>query len=45
MANVNERETLLKVDHLCQYFGPTKAELSLVWLIGQNNFNQKGGNK
>ena len=27
------------------YFGPTKAELSLVWLIGQNNFNQKGGNK
>ena len=25
MANVNERETLLKVDHLCQYFGPTKA--------------------
>ena len=25
MANANERETLLKVDHLCQYFGPTKA--------------------
>ena len=25
MANMNERETLLKVDHLCQYFGPTKA--------------------
>ena len=25
MANVNERETLLKVEHLCQYFGPTKA--------------------
>ena len=24
MAN-QERETLLKVDHLCQYFGPTKA--------------------
>jgi len=22
---VNERETLLKVEHLCQYFGPTKA--------------------
>ena len=21
----NEKETLLKVDHLCQYFGPTKA--------------------
>ncbi len=27
------------------YFGPTKAEVSLVWLIGQNNFNQKGGNR
>ena len=25
MANANERETLLKVDHLCQYFGPVKA--------------------
>ena len=25
MANANERETLLKVEHLCQYFGPTKA--------------------
>jgi len=25
MANVNEKETLLKVEHLCQYFGPTKA--------------------
>ena len=25
MANVNEKETLLKVDHLCQYFGPVKA--------------------
>ena len=24
MSN-NERETLLKVEHLCQYFGPTKA--------------------
>ena len=25
MANANERETLLKVDHLCQYFGSVKA--------------------
>ena len=25
MANQNDRETLLKVEHLCQYFGPTKA--------------------
>ena len=25
MANLKERETLLKVEHLCQYFGPTKA--------------------
>ncbi len=25
MANTNERETLLRVEHLCQYFGPTKA--------------------
>ena len=25
MANVNEKVTLLKVEHLCQYFGPTKA--------------------
>ena len=25
MANINEKDTLLKVEHLCQYFGPTKA--------------------
>ncbi len=25
MSNVNEKETLLKVEHLCQYFGPVKA--------------------
>ena len=25
MANATERETLLKVDHLCQYFGSVKA--------------------
>lgn len=28
------------------YWGPTKAEISLVWLIGRGNYNQrKGGNK
>lgn len=25
------------------FFGPTKTEISLVWLIGHNNFNQKKG--
>ncbi len=25
------------------WFGPTKAEISLVWLIGHGNFNQKKG--
>lgn len=25
MSNVNEKETLLRVEHLCQYFGPVKA--------------------
>ncbi len=25
MSNINEKETLLQVDHLCQYFGPVKA--------------------
>ena len=25
MANVNEKETLLRVENLCQYFGPVKA--------------------
>ena len=28
------------------YWGPTKAEISLVWLIGKDNYNvKKGGNK
>lgn len=26
-----------------RWFGPTKAEISLVWLIGRGNFNEKGG--
>ena len=25
MSNINEKETLLRVEHLCQYFGPVKA--------------------
>ncbi len=25
------------------WFGPTKAEISLVWLIGRGNYNAKGG--
>ncbi len=29
-----------------KWFGPTKAEISLVWLLGSNNFNpKKGGNQ
>lgn len=27
------------------YFGPIKAEVSLVWLIGCDNYNRKGGRK
>lgn len=27
------------------YFGPTKAELSFVWMFDQKNGNKKGGNK
>lgn len=28
-----------------RYFGPTKAEISLVWLIGRDNFNVRKGGK
>lgn len=28
-----------------KWFGPTKAEISLVWLIGRGNQNKKGGSK
>lgn len=28
-----------------QYFGPTKVEISLVWLIGCDNYNKKGGKR
>lgn len=27
------------------YFGPTKAEVSLVWLLGHGNYNQRKGGK
>lgn len=27
------------------WFGPTKAEISLVWLIGRDNYNEKKGGK
>ncbi|MDE5568945.1 MAG: DUF3575 domain-containing protein [Muribaculaceae bacterium] len=29
--------------HKLRWFGPTKAEISLVWLIGCGNYNKKGG--
>lgn len=29
--------------HRLRWFGPTKAEISLVWLIGCDNFNRKKG--
>ncbi|MCD8273384.1 MAG: DUF3575 domain-containing protein, partial [Alistipes sp.] len=25
------------------WFGPTKAEISLVWLLGRGNYNEKKG--
>lgn len=28
-----------------RWFGPTKAEISLVWLLGRSNINRKGGEK
>lgn len=28
-----------------RWFGPTKAEISLVWLLGRGNVNQKGGRR
>ncbi|MDE6006971.1 MAG: DUF3575 domain-containing protein [Muribaculaceae bacterium] len=31
--------------HKVRWFGPTKAEISLVWLIGHGNTNQKGGSR
>ncbi|MCM1452452.1 MAG: DUF3575 domain-containing protein [Clostridium sp.] len=31
--------------HRRKYFGPTKLEVALVWLIGRGNVNEKGGAK
>lgn len=31
--------------HKVRWFGPSKAEISLVWLIGRGNVNQKGGSR
>ncbi|MBD5278460.1 MAG: DUF3575 domain-containing protein [Bacteroides sp.] len=31
--------------HRLHWFGPTKAEVSLVWLIGHDNYNRKKGGK
>lgn len=28
-----------------RWFGPAKVEISLVWLIGEDNFNSKGGRR
>ena len=39
------QEVLLRVENLCQYFGPTKLEISLVWLIGCGNYNKDKGGK
>lgn len=30
-------------EYKMHYFGPTKAEISLVWLLGQNNINKRKG--
>ena len=37
-------EVLLKVENLCQYFGPTKAEISLVVPI-RATIGKKGGRR
>lgn len=29
----------------CHWFGPTKIEVSLVWLLGRGNYNEKKGRK
>ncbi len=28
-----------------RWFGPTKPEVSLVWLLGRGNYNKKGGKR
>lgn len=32
-----------KKEYKMRYFGPTKAEVSLIWLIGRSNVNTKKG--
>ncbi|MDE6071424.1 MAG: DUF3575 domain-containing protein [Muribaculaceae bacterium] len=39
----NNKEYIWQSTHQLKWFGPTKAEISLVWLIGCNNYNRKGG--
>lgn len=36
-------EYMWQSTHQLNWFGPTKAEISLVWLIGCDNFNRKKG--
>lgn len=31
--------------HLRKYFGPIKLDVALIWLIGNGNYNKKGGEK
>lgn len=38
-----EKTYLWQSTHRLNWFGPTKAEISLVWLIGNGNFNSKKG--
>lgn len=38
-----EKSYLWQSTHRLNWFGPTKAEISLVWLIGHGNFNAKKG--
>lgn len=33
----------LERDQAASWFGPTKAEVSLVWLLGRGNYNDKKG--
>lgn len=41
----NKGEYIWQSTHNLKWFGPTKAEISLVWLIGCDNYNRKGGAK
>ena len=42
-----DNKYLWQSTHKVNWFGPTKAEISLTWLIGHGNYNnskRKGGN-